>query len=96
MGNLAEKLYVHACRTGRRERQGLPVEAEYWRRKADDLVCALQGRLLEMTLRHTTTVLGVVVTRWAKDCFELDTVTGEVTGGSEWAAEEIASRRVNF
>ncbi len=57
------------------------------------MVATIQDSLLHMTPGYTAVRWGVVVTRWADDVFELDTLTGDVTGGSEWAAEEIASRK---
>lgn len=92
---LSETLYVEACKSGRRERDGLPVDAAYWDQVADETICRLQGVLLDMEPKHTRVVAGVVVTRWAKDVFELDTFGREdaPTGGSEWAAEEIARRK---
>lgn len=57
------------------------------------MVATIQDALLHVTPGYTTVLWDVVVTRWAKDCYELDTLTGDVTGGSEWAAEEIATRK---
>ncbi len=59
----------------------------------DDLqVCRVQDALLDMTIGRTGVRFGVVVTRWAKDAFELDTLGIESGTGSETAAEEIVRR----
>lgn len=55
-------------------------------------VCRVQDALLDMTIGRTGVRFGVVVTRWAKDAFELDTLGVEDGVGSETAAEEIVKR----
>lgn len=58
----------------------------------DDKICRVQEVLLGMPLGATGVKFGIVVTRWAKDGFELETWgCGDVVG-SESAAEQIVEQ----
>ena len=53
----------------------------------------VQARLLEMTIGGTSVVFGRVVTRWAKDVWELDTYAQDRSlQGSEHTAEAIVCK----
>lgn len=59
----------------------------------DIKICRIQGALLDMPIGSTGSRFGVVVTRWAKDGFEVGTWGRGDVVGSETAAEEILANR---
>jgi hypothetical protein len=57
-----------------------------------DKLCAVQAALLAMPVGTTGVRFGVVVTRWAKDGFEVGTWGRGDVVGSETAAEDVLGK----
>ncbi|HEX2676210.1 MAG TPA: hypothetical protein VHM19_06205 [Polyangiales bacterium] len=61
---------------------------------AEDRICKIQSALLDMPVGTTGSRFGVVVTRYAKDAFEVGTWGRTAGVGSETAAEQILAAQV--